>query len=256
MLDREKNYVSPHQHYSARCPGSIFPPQRIVPQSAGYLRSKRALPIAARCCGAKARDDVCGAGPRARRHWRCTHGQRADAGRRCHAAAPAGAAPGGAGDAWPAMRRLRARAAVGRAPALLAVSRLQPDPMTARPWRACWPCMWPIGVRAGCARRARRRGAPGAAALPMRAAAAGGAQSRAALVEAAVGAPRNARRALGVCRIQAASNPYAGKSQPIGETRTRYSRKFRVNRAKGDVCCPHLTAKRDQSDRLLGAARR
>ena len=56
---------------------------------------------------------------------------------------------------------------------------------------------------------------------------------------------------LGVCRIQAASNPYAGKSQPIGETRTRYSRKFRVNRAKGDVCCPHLTAKRDQSDRLL-----
>ena len=36
-----------------------------------------------------------------------------------------------------------------------------------------------------------------------------------------------------------------------GETRTRYSRKFRVNRAKGDVCCPHLTAKRDQSDRLL-----
>ena len=57
---------------------------------------------------------------------------------------------------------------------------------------------------------------------------------------------------LGVCRIQAASNPYAGKSQPIGETRTRYSRKFRVNRAKGDVCCPHLTAKRDQSDRLLG----
>ena len=27
---------------------------------------------------------------------------------------------------------------------------------------------------------------------------------------------------LGVCRIQAASNPYAGKSQPIGETRTRY----------------------------------
>ena len=60
-------------------------------------------------------------------------------------------------------------------------------------------------------------------------------------------------RVLGVCRIQAASNPYAGKSQPIGETRTRYSRKFRVNRAKGDVCCPHLTAKRDQSDRLLGA---
>ena len=59
---------------------------------------------------------------------------------------------------------------------------------------------------------------------------------------------------LGVCRIQAASNPYAGKSQPIGETRTRYSRKFRVNRAKGDVCCPHLTAKRDQSDRLLGCA--
>ena len=59
---------------------------------------------------------------------------------------------------------------------------------------------------------------------------------------------------LGVCRIQAASNPYAGKSQPIGETRTRYSRKFRVNRAKGDVCCPHLTAKRDQSDRLLAAA--
>ena len=56
---------------------------------------------------------------------------------------------------------------------------------------------------------------------------------------------------LGVCRIQAASNPYAGKSQPIVETRTRYSRKFRVNRAKGDVCCPHLTAKRDQSDRLL-----
>ena len=56
---------------------------------------------------------------------------------------------------------------------------------------------------------------------------------------------------LGVCRIQAASNAYAGKSQPIGETRTRYSRKFRVNRAKGDVCCPHLTAKRDQSDRLL-----
>ena len=60
---------------------------------------------------------------------------------------------------------------------------------------------------------------------------------------------------LGVCRIQAASNPYAGKSQPIGETRTRYSRKFRVNRAKGDVCCPHLTAKRDQSDRLLGVCR-
>ena len=48
--------------------------------------------------------------------------------------------------------------------------------------------------------------------------------------------------------------PYAGKSQPIGETRTRYSRKFRVNRAKGDVCCPHLTAKRDQSDRLLAGA--
>ena len=59
------------------------------------------------------------------------------------------------------------------------------------------------------------------------------------------------KAALGVCRIQAASNPYAGKSQPIVETRTRYSRKFRVNRAKGDVCCPHLTAKRDQSDRLL-----
>ena len=59
------------------------------------------------------------------------------------------------------------------------------------------------------------------------------------------------KKALGVCRIQAASNPYAGKSQPIGETRTRYSRKFRVNRAKGDVCCPHSTAKRDQSDRLL-----
>ena len=65
----------------------------------------------------------------------------------------------------------------------------------------------------------------------------------------------NMRRTLnlGVCRIQAASNPYAGKSQPIVETRTRYSRKFRVNRAKGDVCCPHLTAKRDQSDRLLGS---
>ena len=61
---------------------------------------------------------------------------------------------------------------------------------------------------------------------------------------------------LGVCRIQAASNPYAGKSQPIGETRTRYSRKFRGNRAKGDVCCPHLTAKRDQSDRLLERADR
>ena len=65
----------------------------------------------------------------------------------------------------------------------------------------------------------------------------------------------NVYKRLGVCRIQAASNPYAGKSQPIGETRTRYSRKFRVNRAKGDVCCPHLTAKRDQSDRLLGRAR-
>ena len=65
--------------------------------------------------------------------------------------------------------------------------------------------------------------------------------------------PRMSWGDLGVCRIQAASNPYAGKSQPIGETRTRYSRKFRVNRAKGDVCCPHLTAKRDQSDRLLVA---
>ena len=65
------------------------------------------------------------------------------------------------------------------------------------------------------------------------------------------GGPTGGLKVLGVCRIQAASNPYAGKSQPIGETRTRYSRKFRVNRAKGDVCCPHLTAKRDQSDRLL-----
>ena len=70
------------------------------------------------------------------------------------------------------------------------------------------------------------------------------------VVRGPVGEPR-----LGVCRIQAASNPYAGKSQPIVETRTRHSRKFRLNRAKGDVCCPHLTAKRDQSDRLLARAR-
>ena len=190
MLDREKKYVSRHQHYSARCPGSIFSPRRIVPQSAGYL-------------GQNAR-------------YRSPHGAVVPAparaatgdtlmvnGRTLAVAVTLprlpGRRPGGAGDAWPAMRCLRARPAVGRAPALLAVSGLQPGPMTARPWRTCWPSTWPIGVRAGYARRDRerrarqvRRGAPGAAALPMRAAAAGGAQSRAALVEATVGAEKRA----------------------------------------------------------------
>ena len=126
MLDREKKCVSPHQHYSARCPRSIFPPQRIVPQSAGYLGQMR---VTGRRDGAvaliRARDDVCGGGPRARAATgdalRSTGGRWPSLSR-CQ---PAGAAPGGAGDAWPAMRCLRARAAVGRAPTLLAVSGLQ-----------------------------------------------------------------------------------------------------------------------------------
>ena len=161
--------------------------------------TKRALPVAARCCGAKPATTFVVPAPA-----RAATGDTLMVNGRTLAVAVTlprlpGRRPGGAGDAWPAMRCLRARPAVGRAPALLAVSGLQPGPMTARPWRTCWPSTWPIGVRAGYARRDRerrarqvRRGAPGAAALPMRAAAAGGAQSRAALVEATVGAEKRA----------------------------------------------------------------
>ena len=59
------------------------------------LGTKRALPVAARCFGAKPGTTfVVPAPARA-----ATGDTRAGAGRRCHAAAPAGAASGGAGDA-------------------------------------------------------------------------------------------------------------------------------------------------------------